>query len=107
MNMNTKRITTVPALLLALNCFSLARVSNAAIYGVSNTNSSGAGSLSQALSQAQIDPNAIINISPGLETITLSGNLPAIQNNLVINGNSNAISGAGAYRIFFVNAPAA
>jgi autotransporter-associated beta strand protein len=105
MNMNTKRITKVSAFLIALTCLTLARVSNAASYNVSNTNSSGAGSLSQALSQAQSDPNATINISPGLGTTTLSGTLPAIQNNLVINGNSNAISGAGAYRIFFVNAP--
>lgn len=77
----------------------------ASIYNVTNNNFSGIGSLSQALSQAQSDPNAVINISSGLGTITLSGALPAIQNNLILNGNGNTISGANANRIFFVNAP--
>ncbi len=82
----------------------LAHVSSAGIYSVTNVNSGGTGSLSQALVQAQTDTNATINMMAGLGTITLTNALPAIQNNLVINGNSNTISGAGAYRIFFVNA---
>ncbi len=77
----------------------------AAVYTVSNTNASGAGSLAQALAQAQSDTNAVINLNSALGTITLSASLPAVQNNLVVNGNSNAISGANAWRIFFVNAP--
>lgn len=80
---------------------------DASTYNVTNTHSSGAGSLSQAMSQAQSDTNAVINISPGLGAIALSSTLPAVQNNLVLNGNSNTISGAGSNRIFFVNAPAA
>lgn len=58
------------------------------------------------MSQAQSDTNAIINISPGLGTITLTNTLPAMQNNLVLNGNSNIISGSGSNRIFVVDAPA-
>jgi autotransporter-associated beta strand protein len=77
----------------------------ASVYNVTNSKASGAGSLSQALSQAQTDTNAVINIGPGLGTITLNGALPAVQNNLVVNGNSNIISGANSNRIFFVNAP--
>lgn len=77
----------------------------ASVYNVTNRNSSGTGSLSQAMSKAQTDTNAVINISAGLGTISLTGTLPNVQNNLVLNGNSNTISGADSYRIFFINAP--
>lgn len=78
--------------------------SGASIYNVTSTHSSGTGSLSNALSLARADTNAVINISAGLGTIILSNTLPAVQNNLVLNGNSNTISGANLFRIFFVNA---
>src|SRR5262249_9653277 len=77
----------------------------ASVYNVTNSKSSGTGSLSNALSQAQSDTNAVINISAGLGTIPLSNTLPALQNNVVLNGNSNTICGASSNRIFFVNAP--
>jgi autotransporter-associated beta strand protein len=78
---------------------------DAAVYQVSNNLASGTGSLSQALASAQSDTAAVINISPAVGNITLSGSLPQIQNNLVLNGNGCTINGAGAQRIFFVNAP--
>ena len=87
--------------------FGFVQAVQAGFYSVTNTNSSGAGSLSLALTQAQSDPGATINILSGLGTITLGAPLPMIENNLVINCNSNTINGAGAYRIFFVNAPGA
>ncbi len=99
---NSKRIALFSVVAASLG---LAQVSKAAIYTVNNTNFTGAGSLAQALSQAQGDTNATINIASGLGTITLKDALPAIQNNLVINGNGNTINGAGTNRIFFVNAP--
>jgi autotransporter-associated beta strand protein len=101
-----KYFTISSAFVVALHFTSTPSL-QAAGYAVSNTNSSGTGSLSLALLQAQSDTNATINITSGLDPITLRAMLPAIQNNLVINGNGNTISGAGAYRIFFVNAPGA
>lgn len=98
----SKNIASVALLAVAMG---LSGVSNAAIYTVNNTNISGAGSLAQALTQAQSDTNATINLNSGLGSIVLSGALPQIQNNLVINGNSNNISGSNSLRIFFVNAP--
>ena len=101
MNTISKYIPLMPALVVTLG---LATVSRAGIYSVTNTNSSGSGSLAQALSQEQSDTNATINMLPGLGVIQLNGSLPAIQNNLVINGNGNGINGKGSYRPFFVNA---
>jgi autotransporter-associated beta strand protein len=98
----SKRIAQRLALALG---FALAPVSRAAIYTVTNAINPGAGSLAQTLALAQSDTNAVINLEPGLEPIVLSGALPPIENNLVINGNGNTIRGANSYRIFFVNAP--
>jgi autotransporter-associated beta strand protein len=83
----------------------LARQADGANYSVVTNSSSGTGSLAYALLQAQTDPNAVINFSGGLGTITLVEPLPMIENNLVINGDGNTISGANDWRIFFVNAP--
>jgi autotransporter-associated beta strand protein len=102
MNTMSKHFVLLSTLAAGLG---LARVSSAAVYTVNNTNISGSGSLSLALSQAQSDPNATINITTGLGAIVLTSPLPPIENNLVINGNGNTISGAGSNRIFFVNAP--
>lgn len=92
---------------LAATVFGLVFTSStqALVYTVTNASFSGTGSLSNAMSQAQSDSSAVINISAGLGTIILTGALPAVQNNLVLNGNGNVISGANANRIFFVNAP--
>jgi hypothetical protein len=99
---NSKRIALWSVLTISLG---LSPAAPAAIFSVTNTNPAAAGSLSQALALAQSDTNATININPGLGPILLNGPLPPIENNLVINGNSNTINGAGAWRIFFVNAP--
>jgi hypothetical protein len=86
-------------------CLALARQAGAATYSVTTNSSTGNGSLAAALLQAETDPNAAINISAGLGTIALVQPLPTIDNNLVINGNGNTISGANDWRIFFVDAP--
>ena len=86
--------------------FGWARPAQASIYLVTTNNPSGPGSLSNALAQAQSDSGAEINFQSNLGVITVAGMLPQIQNNLVINGNSNVISGGGLNRIFFINAPA-
>jgi len=83
----------------------LPHLATAAIYTVTTPYSSGTGSLAQALAQAQSDPAATINLQTGLDTITLTAPLPAIENNLVINGNNDIINGTGTFRIFFINAP--
>ncbi|HEY3864008.1 MAG TPA: autotransporter-associated beta strand repeat-containing protein [Verrucomicrobiae bacterium] len=87
--------------------FGLPGAAWASDYSVINTNSAGAGSLALALAQAQSDAGARIDIQSGLGVITLAAPLPEIQNNLVIDGNGNTISGSNAFRIFFVNAPGA
>ncbi|MEO6722444.1 MAG: T9SS type A sorting domain-containing protein [Ferruginibacter sp.] len=77
---------------------------NATVFTVTNTNDAGAGSLRQAISDANADAASphTINISiPG--TITLSSNLPVITRSITINGYStggSAISGSNAYSIF-------
>lgn len=96
---------SVTALCVAVLSFIPTGRVQAAVYDVTNASFSGAGSLSNAMAQAQSDSSAVINISTELGMITLTNTLPVIQNNLVINGNGNAISGAGSNRIFFVNAP--
>ncbi len=103
----TCKKTSLAAAIFAAGGFIVSPHAAASTYNVTNTNASGTGSLSLALSQAQSDPNATINVASGLGTISLTGALPAIDNNLIINGGGNIISGANANRIFFVNAPGA
>jgi autotransporter-associated beta strand protein len=95
-------ISQLSALVAAL---ALTPLSRASVYSVTNVNASGPGSLAIALSSAMADSNATINLSPGLGIIVLNGSLPPVENNLVINGNGNTVSGASTSRIFFVNAP--
>jgi hypothetical protein len=85
--------------------FGLIWPAQASIYLVTTNNPSGPGSLSNALAQAQGDSGAVINFQTNLGVITVAGMLPQIQNNLVLNGNSNVVSGGGLNRIFFINAP--
>ena len=99
------RSASAGAAICAAVGLALAPQANAATYNVTTNSLSGAGSLPNALAEAVDDPNAVIDFSSGLGTITLVTPLPMIENNLVINGNGNTISGAGKWRIFFVNAP--
>lgn len=71
----------------------------ATTFTVSNNNDSGAGSLRQAI----LDANAAggsntIALNASLGTIALSGDLPAIQSSITLQGNGNALSGASTYR---------
>ena len=76
----------------------------AATFSVTNTADSGAGSLRQAI----FDANAAggtntIDVQNGLGTITLtSGDLNALNSNITLNGNGNTLSGNNAFRGLFV-----
>ena len=80
------------------------RSAQAATFNVTNTADSGAGSLRQAI----FDANAAggtntIDVQNGLGTITLtSGDLNALNSNITLNGNGNTLSGNNAYRGLFV-----
>jgi autotransporter-associated beta strand protein len=73
---------------------------------VNNTNNSGAGSLSQAITNADANPGSTITFSlPANSTITLTSPLPAITSSVTINGVGSSgvtVSGGGSERIFFV-----
>ncbi|WP_454642103.1 autotransporter domain-containing protein [Bradyrhizobium liaoningense] len=74
---------------------------NAATLFVTNTADSGAGSLRAAITSAG-NGDTIVFQTGG--TITLASELPVVTKNLTIDGNGNnpVISGAGAYRPFFI-----
>jgi len=77
-------------------------LANAATITVSNANDSGAGSLRAALLSA--GPGDTIQLNNNLGTITLVTALPAITQNLTINGGTgNTVSGNNAVQVFFVN----
>jgi uncharacterized protein with beta-barrel porin domain len=73
---------------------------------VTNTNSSGAGSLTAAITAANVSPGSTITFSlPTNSTITLTGPLPAINANVTIDGSAVSglsISGGNSNRVFFV-----
>jgi len=75
-------------------------------YTVSNTDDSGAGSLRQAMLDAEVSAGADIIDATGISgTITLDSALSTITQDLMINGPGAAnlsISGANLYRPFFV-----
>ncbi len=76
----------------------------AATYTVTTNADSGAGSLRASIISVDSSPSPpdIINLDPGLGTITLASDLPALTTSVTINGNSNTIDGASAYRGLFV-----
>ena len=91
--------------LLATTCLTPGAVW-AADFTVSNNADSGAGSLRQAIINANAaggSNNIIINSGVGTITLT-SGDLPIIQNNATIVGNGNTLSGGGSFRGLFVGA---
>lgn len=75
-------------------------------YTVSNTNDDGAGSLRQAIADAEGNPGTdIINATGVTGTITLSTGLPNITESLTINGSGKGnlfISGNNVVRPFFI-----
>ena len=81
-------------------------------YTVSNTNAGGAGSLRQAILNANANAgHDTITFGPNVTgTITLTDALPAIDDDLTITGpgaEQLAISGANAYQVFHINSAAA
>jgi hypothetical protein len=102
------RRTPALAALAALATLPLAGV--AATYTVSNTNNSGAGSLRQAILDANasgafagiVSGSNLINVT-ATGTIALADALPMVFSNLTINGNGITIDGGNAHRCFFVS----
>lgn len=77
-----------------------------ATYTVTNTSDTGAGSLRDAIYQANLNPGSQIKIQDNLGTISISSALPIISASVTIDGGTgNTISGQGANRPFFVDAP--
>ena len=75
-------------------------------YTVTNTDDSGAGSLRQAMLDAEANPGAnVIDMTGITGTITLSSSLPNITEELTINGAVSAstiIDGNSQVRPFFI-----
>lgn len=70
---------------------------------VTNTNASGTGSLSAAITAANASPGSTIQFTNGLGTITLTAALPQITANVTINGGTgNTISGNNTFQVFFI-----
>ena len=79
----------------------------AADFTVTTANDSGAGSLRAAITalNGSADSTNTITISSGLGTpITLAGDLPAVQKNVVIRANDNTLNGANQFRGLFIGA---
>ena len=90
-------------ILLASTCLSPVSV-RAADFIVSNNADSGAGSLRQAIINANTaggTNNIIINSGVGTITLT-SADLPTIANNATIVGNGNTLSGGNTFRGLFI-----
>ncbi|MDE3132378.1 MAG: hypothetical protein KGL16_14600, partial [Acidobacteriota bacterium] len=75
----------------------------AATYTVSTSADSGPGSLRAALTAVDTAPSPpdVIDFSPGIGTITLASELPALTQSVAIDGNGATIDGAGTYRGLF------
>ena len=71
---------------------------------VTNSNSNGAGSLADAITQANAAPGSTITFAITNSTITLTAPLPAINASVTVNGGTgNTVSGNNAVQVFFVN----
>mgnify|MGYP001258110789 CR=1 FL=1 len=109
--MNTKFLNGVWRVMLVL-IFSLSlagistREAQALTYTVSNLNNSGAGSLRQAILDANANSPVTDSITFTVSgTITLGSSLPNITDHLTINGSGQnvTISGDDLYRVLYVN----
>jgi uncharacterized protein with beta-barrel porin domain len=93
---------------LLLTTTVLTTTSFAAIFTVTNTADSGAGSLRDAINQANLAGAGVhnINFTPGAAgTISLNAPLPLISNNMIIDGSGSGgttIDGQSARRAFFI-----
>jgi hypothetical protein len=96
------RITARVVVLLLLGLAS----TEAAIFSVTNANDSGAGSLRQALIDANTTQGHTINFNNSLGTITLASPLPEIIRAMTINGGTgDTISGNNQFRGLVINPP--
>ncbi|CAN5406910.1 hypothetical protein BH09VER1_BH09VER1_09670 [soil metagenome] len=90
-----------------LLCATLALCDSAfsATYTVtSNADTTAVGTLRWAIAQANANAGSTINLNDNLGTITLTSAMDIITTSVTINGGTgNSVSGAEAYRIFFVN----
>jgi uncharacterized protein with beta-barrel porin domain len=102
----------MPWLLMALLSLAMAPAAQAQTYYVTNTNDSGAGSLRAEITLANAS-GGTITFSPLLDGMTIvagstaNGPLPAIDNDVTINGTAAGatgitLSGGSANRVFFV-----
>src|SRR5450432_1286280 len=99
---HTSQKRTMRVLSIAIQCALLGTSSSAlaATFSVTNTNDAGAGSLRQAILDANASGSPagvvtganIVNITPS-ETITLNSPLPLVFSNLTLNGNGNVVDG--------------
>lgn len=93
---------SIATILLCLVHFTMAQTT----FTVTNTNDAGAGSLRQAILDAEASPGAdIVDMTGITGTITLASGLPNIAEDLTINGAgsvSTIIDGNGLYRPFFI-----
>ena len=78
-------------------------VQAAGTFSVSNTNDSGAGSLRQAILDANAAGGGTINVNSG-GLLILASPLPIIAAPLAINGNGLLVSGNNQHRVFFIDA---
>jgi autotransporter-associated beta strand protein len=70
---------------------------------VTNTDASGTGSLSAAITAADASPGSTIQFANNLGTLTLTAALPQITASVTINGGTgNTISGNNTFQVFFI-----
>src|SRR5689334_15922305 len=77
----------------------------AGTFTVTSTNDAGAGSLRQAMLDADAAGGGTINVSTG-GLLILASPLPIISAATTLNGNNLIVSGNSQNRVFFVDAPA-
>ncbi len=95
------------AIIILIMLGSDVRLTHAAIFNVTTAADSGAGSMRQAIidANAAVGPH-FINVNAALagQTLTLNSTLPIILQSMFISGGDLIISGNFAHRVFFVGA---
>jgi autotransporter-associated beta strand protein len=100
----SKKFARRTILALAIGCGFSASPLLAATYTVTNGNNAGAGSLRQALTDANAagaGPHTI-NVDNSVNNINVTADLPWVNTNVTIEGNTTSINGNN-HRLFFVN----